>query len=153
MAKDIKQVEDLQYLEELARKEVFPLNVASYITDRLREMEVRCHSVERGVEQKVDGSFDDSSDEDTSEQDSTDDSLCEEVDSTYEEEEEEVLDCFWCVLDRRTLEELYHDVWYTETESESNEELYHDVCYTEAENESNRALSKFGKEWKDTIRK
>lgn len=151
VAKDIKQVEDLQYLEELARKEVFPLNVASYITDRLREMDVRCHSVERGEEQKVDGSFDDSSDEDTSEQDSTDDSLCEEVDSTYEEEEEELLDCFWCVLDRRTLEELYHDVWYTETESESNEELHHDVCYTEAENESNRALSKFGKEWSNTV--
>ena len=55
------------------------------------------------------------------------------------------------MLDRRTLEELYHDVWYTETESESNEELYHDVCYTEAENESNRALSKFGKEWSNTV--
>lgn len=134
VSKDIKRIEDLQYLEQLAKKEAFPLNVTEYIMSRLQDeygVLIQC-TTEGNQEQEVDVNMHLEGEFEILEQDTEDDMPREEWDSTEYDEGH---------LYSESIHEYEGEV----------EEIDHVVSYTETENEVNRALSNFGREWSSTV--
>ena len=133
VAKDLKRVEDLQYLERLAKKEAFPHNVTGYIMDRLHGLEAGCQIFRPDEDQEQEVDVNIHLEFEISEQDIEEYIPREEWDST---EHDEGHLYSWCIQ---------------ENQEGEVEEVDYVVAYTEAENELNRALRDFGKEWSGTV--